>query len=125
MPIQIIFNHLPAVIATVLLNEDKIAKGVATGMEGHAKQYVPVLSGALRNSIHTEGGGGTFEVIAQSTEGGAPRDYAHFVEYGTSKMNAQPYMMPAYVMGIATDLPNEARQFGNKVERAAASGAVQ
>ncbi len=124
MPVEVVFNHLPAVIATVLLNEDNLAKGVATGMEGYAKNNVPVLFGFLKASIHTTGGGGTFEVTAQSTEGGAPRDYAGFVEFGTTKMAAQPYMLPAYVQGLTTTLPNEARQFGNRVEQSAASGAV-
>lgn len=119
MSVIVVYNHLPRVISVVIKDHGEIAHDVAKGMKNAAERYVPVLSGALKNSIHIEGGGDNFEVVARSIEGGAPRDYAHFVEYGTSKMNAQPFMTPAYVNGLVTDLPVAARKFGAKVEAAA------
>lgn len=119
MGIKIIYDHIPQVIVAVNAGRDELAKGVAEGMEGYANDFVPVRTGALKASIHVSGGGGTYEVIAQSTEGGAPRDYAGYVEFGTTKMAAQPYMMPAYVSGMATSLPKEEAVFGAKIEAAA------
>lgn len=54
-----------------------------------AREFVPVDTGALQASIHTVSGG----KYAASVVASAP--YAAMVEYGTSKMAAQPYMLPA------------------------------
>ena len=53
------------------------------------KNLCPVDTGALQESIDylVSGTDLTFE---------ATEDYAGFVEYGTSKMAAQPFMTPAY-----------------------------
>lgn len=119
MTVIVVYNHLPRVIATVLSADGEMARDVAQGMRDKAEAKAPVLSGALKASIHLEGGGNDYQVTAKSTEGGATRDYAHFVEYGTSKMRAQPYMRPAFVAGVALDLPRAAAEFGRKVEAAA------
>lgn len=58
-------------------------------IEAGAKAIVPVDTGTLKNSIAARTGGLTATVTA-STE------YAIFVEQGTSKMSAQPYMGPAF-----------------------------
>lgn len=57
------------------------------------RRYVPVLTGALRGTIsptHPKGRGRVYV-------GGGRRhvDYWSFVEYGTSRMSAQPYARPA------------------------------
>lgn len=59
-----------------------------------AKRFVPVRSGALRDSI-------TFDAVegkpaAQATAGDAKAYYAGWVEHGTTKNKAQPFMWPAY-----------------------------
>lgn len=61
-------------------------------MEGQAKMLAPVDTGNLRRSIHTElkDGGMIAEV-------GTNISYAPFVEFGTSRQSAQPYMNPAFV----------------------------
>lgn len=56
--------------------------------EALAKEFVPVDTGALRESIHVENGADASSVIAAT-------QYAAKVEYGTSKMRPQPYMLPA------------------------------
>lgn len=54
-----------------------------------ARDFVPVRTGFLRDSIHQE--------IISDFEGQLIADapYAGFVENGTSKMVAQPFMQPA------------------------------
>ncbi len=117
--IEITKDHIPQVIAAMIAGRDELAKGVAEAAERYAKEFVPVLSGALKISIHTSGGGGEYEVTADSMEGGAPRAYAGYVEYGTSKMAPQPYMTPAYHAAKATALPVEEAKFIAKIEAAA------
>lgn len=57
-----------------------------------AKQNAPVDTGTLRDSIEgtvrTDGG----DIILVV---GSPVEYAVYVEFGTSKMEAQPYLRPA------------------------------
>jgi HK97 gp10 family phage protein len=58
-------------------------------VETHAKVYCPVDTGTLRNSIMVDEVTPNKAVIAPHT------DYAEHVEFGTSRMAAQPYMRPA------------------------------
>jgi HK97 gp10 family phage protein len=58
-------------------------------IEAHAKGRAPVDTGHLRSSIAGRMEGQTTGVV----EAGA--HYAVFVEFGTYKMGAQPYMVPA------------------------------
>lgn len=60
----------------------------AHDIEADGKIFAPVLTGTLESSI-------TSEVNGLSAEIGPHTDYEQFVEYGTSKMDAQPYMGPA------------------------------
>jgi HK97 gp10 family phage protein len=53
-----------------------------------AQRLVPVDTGFLWSSIKGKTSGGSFEVKASAR-------YASFVEFGTSKMAAQPFMTPA------------------------------
>lgn len=58
--------------------------------EGYAKRLCPVDTGRLRNSItHTDDG--EAEYIGTNVE------YAPYVELGTSRTRAQPYLKPAVV----------------------------
>lgn len=61
---------------------------IGASAEGHAKAICPVDTGRLRNSItHTEDG--TYAYIGTNVE------YAPYVELGTSRQKAQPYLRPA------------------------------
>ena len=62
--------------------------------EGYAKGAVPVDTGRLKNSI-------TFETDANSVTIGANEEYAKYVELGTRKRAAKPFLKPA-----ATEHPN-------------------
>jgi HK97 gp10 family phage protein len=60
-------------------------------VEGQAKALVPVDTGNLRNSI-------THELGKKEARVGTNVEYAPFVELGTVKMAAQPYLNPALEM---------------------------
>lgn len=65
---------------------------IAIGMtaETHAKELSPVDTGRLRNSItHEVDMGGHAAIIGSNVE------YAAYVELGTSRQKAQPYLRPA------------------------------
>jgi len=61
----------------------------AHDIEAKAKLRVPVDTGATKNSIHTTATGDLSAEVAATTS------YAHYLEYGTVKMAARPYMLPA------------------------------
>ena len=56
-----------------------------------AKDQAPVDTGHLRNSGFIEGGRGQWVI-------GFSAHYAHFQEFGTSKMHAHPFLRPAIGM---------------------------
>ncbi len=60
--------------------------------EGYAKMKCPVDTGNLRNSITH-----TVRADEQATYVGTNVEYAAYVEMGTSRMKAQPYLKPAVV----------------------------
>ena len=82
--------------------QSKLPQAIAeAGMlvEGAAKALCPVSTeatrpggphGELRASINSEASGNTAIV-------GTNKDYAGYVEFGTCKMAAQPYLIPALV----------------------------
>ena len=55
---------------------------------GEAKTRTPVNTGRLRNSIE-------YRVTEDDAIIGTNVEYAPYVEYGTSRMRAQPYLRPA------------------------------
>lgn len=66
---------------------------VAESMEKDAKLNCPTKTGNLRNSIESEvstiGKRTTIKLYAKA-------DYGKYVEYGTSKMPARPFLAPAF-----------------------------
>jgi len=73
-----------------------IAYSGAQTMESEAKVLVPVASGALQGGIRkSKLGLYEWQVTASSGDGGADKEYAGYVEYGTSNMEARPYFRPA------------------------------
>lgn len=67
---------------------EAIVKGGAEAVQGRAAALAPVDTGALKNSIHTEGRGGLVYWVADGVE------YGIYQELGTSRMRAQPFMVP-------------------------------
>ena len=86
---------------------DPLLKIAAEAVVRDAQTFVPVDTGALRSSIHIEPGGVLgYKVIAGSPTTLNPRSgtptsgYASYVEFGTSRMRARPYMRPALSKNI-------------------------
>lgn len=71
----------------------KGVKAAALLIENAAKTNCPVRTGTLRRSIQTEVEDQTTKIIATI---GPQVDYAPYVEFGTSRMAARPYMRPAF-----------------------------
>ena len=63
-------------------------EAVGLQAENYAKRKCPVDTGRLRNSI-------THTVKGMEVYIGTNVDYAPYVEYGTSKTKAQPFLKPA------------------------------
>ncbi|MFA5208298.1 MAG: HK97-gp10 family putative phage morphogenesis protein [Candidatus Paceibacterota bacterium] len=97
-------------------NRDAIVKIIGFDVESEAKQRAAVDTSAMRNSTYTETPeGNTFNVADSNAKGANPKvktiqhpkpddgfvnvgpsvNYAEFVEFGTSKQAAQPFLTPA------------------------------
>ena len=63
--------------------------------EGYAKLNCPVDTGRLRNSITHER-----RTEESAVHIGTNVEYGKYVEYGTSRMRAQPFLEPAITMNI-------------------------
>ncbi|WBA43168.1 HK97 gp10 family phage protein [Hymenobacter canadensis] len=69
-------------------------------IESDAKRLAPVDTGFLRSTIHANlGGNFSGRVSADSA-------YAIHVEFGTSRMRAQPFLRPAYQLHKQAFLAN-------------------
>jgi HK97 gp10 family phage protein len=115
--VVVVYDHLPRCAAVALAEADELNTDVARDMHQGAQAAAPVRTGALRRGINLQEGNPA-EVTASSLEGGAPREYALYNEFGTRYMSANPFMMPGYVAGLA-QLPVHAREYGHKIEAAA------
>jgi len=71
-----------------------IVETAADNMVSYAQGIVPVRTGNLLASIFSEINEDDLSVTL-----GATADYASFIEYGTVKMRAQPFLGPAAVIG--------------------------
>lgn len=69
----------------------QVVRETAEQAEADAKRTAPVLTGELRDSIEA-GRVNTFNYELK-----AEAEHASFVEFGTSRMRAQPFFIPALV----------------------------
>lgn len=67
---------------------ERETKKVGEKILNKARADAPVDTGRLKNSGFIEGARGQWVI-------GFSAPYAHFVEFGTSKMHAQPFLTPA------------------------------
>ncbi len=88
MAIRIEYNHLPQISAQMEDRASQVVRKAAFEVEKRAKEVVPVDSGTLKGSIQTKADG------LQATVG-VGAEYGIYVEMGTYKMAAQPFMTPA------------------------------
>jgi len=117
MPVVIEYDHLPRCAAVAIQQEAVLSGDIAKDMQKFARRHVAVRTGALFRGIEYHYGDSA-EVTASSRAGGAPREYAYYNEYGTRYMSPHPFMMPAFVEGVAR-LPIHARKYGRRIEEAA------
>ena len=100
---------VPAAIRTSL--EPALRAG-AQAVAADARSYVPVVTGTLRRNITSSGSGLTY-VAGVS---GPASAYAHYVEYGTSRQGARPFMRPA-ARREADRMPGRVRTLGAALPR--------
>lgn len=87
--VRIISNRLPAIAAAVRPLVSSEVKKAALDIQAKAQGMTPVLTGTLRRSIHTE-----FPSDLSATVGPSVH-YGIYVEFGTRRMGARPFMRPA------------------------------
>ncbi|MFA5153248.1 MAG: HK97-gp10 family putative phage morphogenesis protein [Clostridia bacterium] len=109
-------KEVDRVMKALGMSRDAIIRTIGFDIESAAKQLAPVDTSAMRNSIYTETpDGNTFDVASSNALSKNPKvttiqhpkpekgfvnvgpsvNYAEFVEFGTSKQSAQPYLVPA------------------------------
>jgi len=104
---------LDKIVAGLNTNTEAVMVAFAIEIEGLAKSIAPYETGALQNSIHTRGRDGTNTRSGSSYGAGHEEEeipdaggevmavvgtgmnYAAYVELGTYRMAAQPYLGPA------------------------------
>lgn len=89
MTMRVRSNDFPQIIATLPERADQIVAKAALDIEAHAKSIAPVDTGTLRASIQAIKIGLAHWKVVVSVH------YAAYVEFGTVKMAAQPFLQPA------------------------------
>ena len=79
----------------------KMIEKTAVKIESKAKYFCPVDTGLLRSSITH-----SISYDRLSAEIGTNVDYSSYVEFGTWKMEAQPYLRPAFIETVANIVEN-------------------
>lgn len=88
--IRIVSNRLPQISAAIRPAVAGEVKRATFEIEAGAKAKTPVLTGTLRRSIHSVfSNGGLTGIVGPSVL------YGKFVEFGTRRMGARPFMRPA------------------------------
>ena len=99
-------RKLEALAGSAKWNLTRMIKDIAQDVQRQAQQLAPIDTGALVSSIEifesatgtTVAGPGTFIL---SIAVGSRLEYSGFVELGTSRQAAQPYLLPAFEMQTA------------------------
>lgn len=99
--VHIVANKFPS----IRQNLSKIAKAVAKfyidTVYDLSQEYVPVATGDLKDSGHiVEMGSGYRLIYDAKNRSGIP--YGGYVEYGTSRTPAQPFLNPAAEQALGT-----------------------
>ena len=108
--------ELDRIVRDCGMKAEEVVRRMAFEVEGAAKQMAPYDTTALRNSIYTvTEKEDNYQAAASDAQGSRPGvqtephpkpgpsearvgpcvEYAEFQEFGTSKMAAQPYLVPA------------------------------
>jgi HK97 gp10 family phage protein len=82
-------NAFPAILAGMEAKAEVVVAKAAMDIQAHAQGRAPVDTGTLKNSIQaTRMGTAHWRVVVGA-------DYGLYVEYGTYRMAAQPFLRPA------------------------------
>lgn len=86
---RVVKNDFPKIIAGMESKAETFVAKAALDIEAQAKSRAPVDTGTLKNSIQaTKVGPAHWRVVVGA-------DYGMYVEWGTGKMAAQPFLQPA------------------------------
>lgn len=87
--VVITYNRLNDLRSELHAEASRVVRKTARDIEAGAKSIVPVDTGNLKNSIQVT------EQDDLNATIGTHVEYAAYVEYGTHRMAAQPYLTPA------------------------------
>lgn len=87
----VVFNRLPELVAEIEASSRSAPKRVADRIASDARARAPVQTGYLRSSIESA----SIEA-GKSAEVYVGAEYGAYVEYGTYKMAARPFLTPAF-----------------------------
>jgi len=87
--VPIVYNKIPQIAASAKPTVDRVLAKTAFDTESLAKVYAPVDTGNLMNSIAAD------KVRDMTWRVTASAEYAIYVEIGTRRMDADPYLEPA------------------------------
>lgn len=86
---KVISNAFPAIIVGMEAKANAIVAKAALDIQAQAQTRAPVDTGKLKNSIQAyQVASGHWRVVVGA-------EYGIYVEWGTSRMAAQPYLQPA------------------------------
>lgn len=89
-------NELLAVVQKVPSETQRVVNKTAKDIEATAKAIAPVDTGNLRSSINTQPNrGASRSSVSIGADVVAGTEYAKYLEFGTSRMAARPFMGPA------------------------------
>lgn len=87
--VRIVFNNFGSIASGLQSNASKAVQETAQGIASKAQASAPVITGTLRSSIQASSSGSfSWRVVASA-------EYAMFVEFGTGRGPAQPFLFPA------------------------------
>lgn len=81
-------SRVPGATADVLRRAEQITAKAAYDIEARAKAQAPVDTGFLKSSIEASGSGTDWQVDAHAA-------YSIFLEFGTRRAGARPFLIPA------------------------------
>lgn len=88
MALQVNEDNIDAAVTGISAAVSSALEKIGLMAEGYAKKKCPVDTGNLRNSI-------THQVDGDAVYIGTNVEYAPYVELGTSRQKAQPFLRPA------------------------------
>lgn len=108
MGFEVDFNG-PEVERKTIKNAQMALLETMVSLERHAKKESPVLTGRLRNSIHTEPKKPANKITVSDGV-----DYGVHVEFGAKGRKPNPFFHRALVMTEKLDLPRIKKKYGFK-----------